>query len=95
MNAFDKYFVLFNHDTLQPLNTGMKLVDQLGKVLPAIKVFSASIWFLAKDMFSDLEKRFQDIRLGDIRWVITVPAIWTDQAKYLMREYALQVKRSS
>jgi hypothetical protein len=78
--------------TFQPLNTGMKLVDQMGRVLPAINVFSASIRFLAEDMFSDLKRRFQDIRPGDIRWVITVPAIWTDQAKYLMRESALQVR---
>ncbi|XP_060587184.1 heat shock 70 kDa protein 12A-like [Ruditapes philippinarum] len=95
-NQHENYFFFKHFKTRlyvkynEPLNTGMKLVDQLGKVLPAIKVFSASIWFLAKDMFSDLEKRFQDIRLGDIRWVITVPAIWTDQAKYLMRESALQ-----
>ncbi|XP_060580178.1 heat shock 70 kDa protein 12A-like [Ruditapes philippinarum] len=62
----------------------------MGKVQPAIIVFSASIRFLAEDMFTDLKRRFQDIRSGDIKWVITVPAIWTDQAKYLMRESALQ-----
>ncbi|XP_060580179.1 heat shock 70 kDa protein 12B-like [Ruditapes philippinarum] len=97
----ESYFFFKNFKTslygkyYQPLKTGMKLIDQMGKVLPAIIVFSASIRFLAEDMFTDLKRRFQDIRSGDIKWVITVPAIWTDQAKYLMREYALQAGLSS
>ncbi|XP_060580175.1 heat shock 70 kDa protein 12A-like [Ruditapes philippinarum] len=97
----EKYFFFKNFKTSlygkynQPLSTELKLVDQMEKELPAIKVFSVSIRFLAEDMFTDLKRRFQDIRPGDIRWVVTVPAIWTDQAKNLMRKSALQAGLSS
>ncbi|XP_045213041.2 heat shock 70 kDa protein 12A-like isoform X2 [Mercenaria mercenaria] len=68
----------------------MTLVDQMGKTLPAINVFSCSIKYLADDMYAQLEQKIAFIRREDIRWVITVPAIWTDQAKYLMRESAIK-----
>ncbi|XP_045203903.2 heat shock 70 kDa protein 12B-like isoform X2 [Mercenaria mercenaria] len=97
----DTYFYFKNFKTglygkyYQPLNMGMTLVDEMGKTLPAINVFSSSIRYLADDMYTQLEKSFQDIRREDIRWVITVPAIWTDQAKYLMRESAIKAGMKS
>ena len=33
-----------------------------------------------------------DVRPTDVRWVITVPAIWKDSAKKFMRQAAEQVR---
>ncbi|XP_045203891.2 heat shock 70 kDa protein 12A-like [Mercenaria mercenaria] len=74
----------------QPLETGMRLVDQLGRPLPAINVFSASIKYLADDMFTELQKSLLEIKRENIQWILTVPAIWTDKAKFLMREAAIK-----
>jgi hypothetical protein len=33
-----------------------------------------------------------DVAIEDVRWVVTVPAIWKQPAKQFMREAAYQVK---
>ena len=55
----------------------------------AMKVFSASIKYL-KDHFVG---KIESLKLveTDIHWVLTVPAIWKDNAKQFMREAAQQV----
>ncbi|XP_045203853.2 heat shock 70 kDa protein 12B-like [Mercenaria mercenaria] len=79
----------------QRLRLDMTLKEQAGKTLPVITVISASIKFLADDMIAELEKRIHGVRRDDIQWVITVPAIWTDQAKFMMREAAVKAGLSS
>ena len=34
------------------------------------------------------------VSVEDVRWVVTVPAIWRQQAKQFMREAAYQVGRN-
>ena len=34
---------------------------------------------------------FSEPKTSDIRWVLTVPAIWTDESKGFMRQVALNV----
>ena len=38
-----------------------------------------------------LSLSFRDMTLDQIRWVLTVPALWTDEQKYFMREVAVEV----
>ncbi|XP_060558649.1 heat shock 70 kDa protein 12B-like [Ruditapes philippinarum] len=67
------------------------LEDETGKMLPAKSVFSLAIEFLKKDLLKECHKQLaDDLSEDDIKWVLTVPAIWNDGAKQFMREAAEQ-----
>jgi hypothetical protein len=53
-----------------------------------MKVFGTSIKALMRHLFLTLTKRGVEIEPEDIRWVLTVPAIWSDAAKQFMRKSA-------
>ncbi|XP_060589195.1 heat shock 70 kDa protein 12A-like [Ruditapes philippinarum] len=54
-------------------------------------VFSLAIKFLKQDLLEDCHKQLADVLTeDDIKWVLTVPAIWNDGAKQFMREAAEQ-----
>ena len=63
----------------------------MGKKMPAIDVFSACIKYLKDHLLDQVRKPIPDARENDIRWVLTVPAIWNDVAKQFMREAAEKV----
>ena len=65
--------------------------DVKGKKLEAMKVFSATIGYLRNHLLSTFKTQQTDIEDSDIRWVLTVPAIWTDPSKQFMREAAEKV----
>jgi len=69
----------------------MEIGDVRGKSLPAIHVFSAAIGALRQHLMKQVEKRGIPLRPDEIKWVLTVPAMWTDKAKEFMRESAEQV----
>ncbi|CAG2195876.1 unnamed protein product [Mytilus edulis] len=64
----------------------MVLEDVRGQPLPAIDVFSLSSKALKDHLKSTVE--IKNIELDDrkTKWVLTVPAIWTDTAKQFMRK---------
>ncbi|XP_071141897.1 heat shock 70 kDa protein 12B-like [Mytilus edulis] len=66
----------------------MVLEDITGKKVPAIDVFSLSIKALVKHLMDSLETRGTGVIPNDIQWVLTVPAIWTDNSKQFMRKSA-------
>ncbi|KAK3100215.1 hypothetical protein FSP39_016447 [Pinctada imbricata] len=59
-----------------------------GEEMNALVVFSAVIRYLKGHMKKECDKRMSDILDSEIKWVLTVPAIWTDSAKQFMREAA-------
>lgn len=59
--------------------------------MEAMKVFSAAIGYLKDHMLTTCKKQLTDIQQSDIKWVLTVPAIWTDSSKQFMREAAEKV----
>lgn len=58
-------------------------------------VFSLSIKFLRDHLFDSLKDKFSGIKEEDIHYVLTVPAIWDDNAKQFMREAAVKVSQHS
>ncbi|CAC5363488.1 unnamed protein product [Mytilus coruscus] len=64
--------------------------DIAGKPMAAIDVFTLSIKALVKHLMALLEKQGTGVKAEEIRWVLTVPAIWTDSAKQFMRKGAVQ-----
>ena len=57
----------------------------------AMKVFSESIKYLKDHFVETINSRITGLVETDIHWVLTVPAIWKDNAKQFMREAAQQV----
>lgn len=69
----------------------MVLEDITGKQVPAIDVFALSIKALVKHLMDALDTRGTGVKPNDIKWVLTVPAIWTDNSKQFMRKSAEKV----
>ena len=70
---------------------GWLIEDETGKQLPALVVFSESIKYLKQSLLEEAKKQQADIRADDIKWILTVPAIWSDPAKAFMRRAAVEV----
>ncbi|XP_048728151.2 heat shock 70 kDa protein 12B-like isoform X2 [Ostrea edulis] len=70
------------------LTIDAKVQDIRGRELPAVKVFSHAIKFLKNHLEDSLKSRGSIVKKEDIDWVLTVPAIWDDPAKFFMRKAA-------
>lgn len=62
--------------------------------MDALPVFSYAIRYLWKHFLKETKVRRTGIIQEDIRYVITIPAIWEDRAKQFMREAAIRVRHS-
>ncbi|WAR14173.1 HS12B-like protein [Mya arenaria] len=69
------------------LTRTMTIEDEQGRKMPAVEVFAAAIRHLKKHFMEQAENRIK-LQENEIRWVITVPAIWNDDAKEFMVEAA-------
>lgn len=70
----------------------MSIEDVRGTEYSAKHVFTLSIRALVDDFKKAFKKQnLSDIKDGDIKWVLTVPAIWSDTAKKFMRRCARDV----
>ncbi|XP_053400026.1 heat shock 70 kDa protein 12A-like [Mercenaria mercenaria] len=70
------------------LTRDVMIPDDKGRQMAALLVFSISIRYLKDHLMDTLGRRMTGILPGDIRWVLTVPAIWSDGSKQFMREAA-------
>ena len=75
----------------QSSGDGWFIEDETGKQLPALVVFSESIKYLKLSLLEEAKKQQTDIQADDIKWILTVPAIWSDPAKTFMRRAAVEV----
>ena len=65
-----------------------------GEKFPAKKVFSYSLQFFREHALRELsDQSGVKIMSDDVKWVITVPAIWKQPAKQFMREAAYEVQK--
>ena len=69
----------------------MIIENVAGKSVPAMKVFGTSIRALMNHLFLTFTERGIEIEPMDIRWVLAVPALWSDAAKQFMRKSAYLV----
>ncbi|XP_063407299.1 heat shock 70 kDa protein 12B-like [Mytilus trossulus] len=84
------YFQRFKMSLYQTQNLNKDLVveDMTGKQFSAFDVCCLSIKALKDHLLESISKQFINMNIDDIRWVLTVPAIWTDSAKQFMRRSA-------
>merc|ERR1712228_380034 len=74
-------------------NSDGKLRDMLtainGKEHPADKVFIEALKYIKSQVFKFFTKnKLQIENIDDIQWILTVPAIWSEKAKYKMEQWA-------
>ena len=69
----------------------MEIEDETEKKIDAQTVFAESIKYLKQCFLGDLQKSGMEMKDSEILYVLTVPAIWNDSAKQLMRNAAVQV----
>ena len=74
----------------------MKIRDNTGKreILPIVVLVHAIKYFRGS-MLKTIKERRLDVEETNIRWVLTVPAIWPDHAKELLIEAAKLVSIAS
>ncbi|XP_048774819.2 heat shock 70 kDa protein 12A-like [Ostrea edulis] len=66
----------------------LELESENGNKMSALTVFSAAIRYLWEQIMNEIVKQVSYVTREDIKWVITVPAIWTQPAKSFMRKAA-------
>ncbi|KAJ6250476.1 hsp70 family protein [Anaeramoeba flamelloides] len=73
---------LYNNDKINP-----KIKSKTGKEWEFIKVLSGVFQFIYKKFEESCEKHNSTLhyRIDSIQWVLTVPAIWEEKAKVIMR----------
>ncbi|XP_061186444.1 heat shock 70 kDa protein 12A-like [Saccostrea echinata] len=81
--------------TLKSSDQNLVIEDETGKSMPALTVFSESIKYLKDSLVDECQKRHTSLKLNEIKWIVTVPAIWSDPAKTLMRSAAITVSIDS
>lgn len=71
---------------------GLEIPAANGKKIRAIEVFAHALRFFKDHCLLELSDQSSTRILNDdIRWVITVPAIWRQPAKQFMRQAAYKV----
>lgn len=62
-----------------------------GKQVPAVDVFSTAIKYMKDHFLNKNEARGASFLEKDIKWVLTVPAMWGDPEKEFMIQAAKKV----
>ncbi|XP_064630076.1 heat shock 70 kDa protein 12A-like isoform X2 [Lineus longissimus] len=84
---FEKFKMLLHHNP--ELNEKTMIPASNGKEVPAVNVFAHSLMFFKEHALQELSDQSTiKILNEDVRWVITVPAIWKQPAKQFMRQAA-------
>lgn len=72
------------------MNTTVKDVNKR-KEIPAIDVFRHIIKYFRDRMMDIIERMGYGVEESEIKWVLTVPAIWLDPAKQVITKAAERV----
>lgn len=84
-----KRFKMLLHEK-EKLDRNVTIADIGGKKMPALDVFYLSIGYLKDNLMHTLKNRNVGIHEDEIRFVLTIPAIWNEPAKQFMREAAIK-----
>jgi molecular chaperone DnaK (HSP70) len=65
-------------------------VDSNGRPYSLLKVVAATLRYVKQQALNELSNALPSITAAQVRWVLTVPAIWTDEGKGFMRHAAVE-----
>lgn len=88
VNTYSMYFVL-----IQSLCRTSKVEDIKGQPMEALPLTVMSLKYIKEHLLNHINTQKVGIDINDIRFVITVPAIWDDNSKQFMREAAILVRQ--
>lgn len=88
-NNFKTWSIYLN--TLQNVSRNQTVDDVLGWPFPLLTLVTETIRYLKNELLARCQRSVPEFKETDILWVMTVPAIWTDSAKSLMRVAAENV----
>ncbi|XP_058882560.1 heat shock 70 kDa protein 12A-like isoform X2 [Acipenser ruthenus] len=75
--------------TTSTLSTETELLAANGKKVKALDIFAYALQFFKEQALKELSDQVGSVfHSSDVRWVITVPAIWKQPAKQFMRQAA-------
>lgn len=75
------------------MNTQTLIAASNGRKVPALTIFTYALQYFKEHALRELTDQSGTRFVNeDVRWVITVPAIWKQSAKQFMREAAYQVR---
>lgn len=72
------------------MHTNAKAID--GREMPLLKVVEHTLRFISTQALSKLKEQVGKIVPAKIRWVLTVPALWSEEHKQFMRKAAVQAQ---
>lgn len=79
-------------DSFQNLSRETVIYAANGKGLPALTVFAHALRYFKEHALQELsDQSATPILSDDVRWVVTVPAIWRQPAKQFMRNASYEV----
>lgn len=61
-----------------------------GRELSLMKVISQSLRYISEKALEKLQEQIGKIVTTKIRWVLTVPALWSEEHKHFMRKAAVE-----
>ena len=62
-----------------------------GRPMPLMKVISESLKFIANKALEKLKEQIDEIvKKEKIRWVLTIPALWSEENKMFMQNAAVE-----
>jgi molecular chaperone DnaK (HSP70) len=70
------------------MDSHAKSVD--GRELPLMKVISESLRYIAEKAIEKLSEQVGKVVATKIRWVLTVPALWSEEHKHFMRRATIE-----
>jgi len=80
------------HVLLQDLDVNTEISASNGQRMLALTVFAHALsFFRLRALLEISDQSGAKVTSDDIRWIVTVPAIWHDPAKQFMRLAAYQV----
>ena len=85
-------FTSFDFTLKGTLNRNSILSARNGKPMRALDIFSKALGFLKDKALQRIHQQSGvEYTAREVRWVVTVPAIWKQSAKQFMREAAYEV----
>lgn len=72
------------------MQTNAHAVD--GREMPLMTVISQTLRYISEKALDKLQEQVGKVVPAKIRWVLTVPALWSEEHKLFMRKAAVEAK---
>ena len=86
----DETAMLFQTYKLHLLRMDKNAISIDGRELSLMTVISQSLKFIADKALEKLSEQVGKVLKTKIRWVLTVPALWSEEHKHFMRKAAVE-----